>query len=92
MVKSKPNIYPKGLVYIRTHNEIFDCIGIIKDYDKGGYDKNRDKHISYYIVEVKKYMKGSYSKREQKYYLHEIKDVLSHRLNKHTIGLLYADD
>lgn len=92
MVKTKPHIFPTGLVYIKTHNETFDCIARIKSYDKGEYDQHKDSATPFYIVHVVKYTKGNYSSIEQKYYIHEIKELLGGKLNKKTIDLLYTGD
>lgn len=91
MVKNRPSLYPKGLVYIKTYSETFDCVGKIKSYNKGEYDKNKDEHKGFYIVQVKSYLNGNYSKLEQKYYVHEIKDILGN-MNKKTVSLLYTGD
>lgn len=89
--KNRPDLYPKGLVYISTHSETFDCVGRIKKFCKGEYNSYKDRTESYYLVEVKSYTKGNYSKTEQKYYIHEIKNIMAN-MNKKTVSLLYTGD
>lgn len=92
MVKNKPNLYPKGLVWIKTNNGTFDCIGKIKSYDVGYYCNRTDEIKGYYLVDVRKYTKGNFSMKVQKYYIDEIKDIVFGKLNNEVITLLYTGD